>query len=66
MPKYLIISRYCFIQFANEKEARAGFEKGKTLKISGMPVDVLYARIRKGSGYHLSLEIFLMIFFHVC
>ncbi|CAG9540278.1 unnamed protein product [Cercopithifilaria johnstoni] len=39
---------YCFVQFANEKEARAAFEKGKTLKINSMPVDVLYARIRKG------------------
>ncbi|EJW86198.1 hypothetical protein WUBG_02892, partial [Wuchereria bancrofti] len=39
---------YCFVQFGDEKEARAAFEKGKTLKISGVPVDVLYARIRKG------------------
>ncbi|OZC10668.1 hypothetical protein X798_02417, partial [Onchocerca flexuosa] len=39
---------YCFVQFGNEKEARAAFEKGKTLKINGIPVDVLYARIRKG------------------
>ncbi|VDK82168.1 unnamed protein product [Litomosoides sigmodontis] len=39
---------YCFVQFGNENEARAAFEKGKTLKISGVPVDVLYARIRKG------------------
>jgi hypothetical protein len=35
-----------FVQFANEVDARAAFEKGKSLKIGGVPVDVFYARFK--------------------
>ncbi|VDM37723.1 unnamed protein product [Toxocara canis] len=39
---------FCFVKFDNVKDARAAFEKGKMLKIGGAPVDVLYARLKKG------------------
>ncbi|VDN00743.1 unnamed protein product [Thelazia callipaeda] len=43
-------NKFCFVQFSDEKEAREAFEKGKTLKVGGAPVDVLYARMRKSDG----------------
>ncbi|VDN56361.1 unnamed protein product [Dracunculus medinensis] len=42
------IFRFCFVTFANEADAKAAFDKGKSLKIGGQPVDVFYARIKKG------------------
>lgn len=39
--------RCCFVKFDDEKQAKAAFEKGKTLRIGGVPVDVLYARLGK-------------------
>jgi len=41
------LKSFCFVSFATEADAKAAFEKGKSLKIAGHPVDVLYARMRK-------------------
>lgn len=46
-----MFSRFCFVKFDNAKDARAAFEKGRTLKIGGAPVDVLYARLKKGACF---------------
>lgn len=42
---------YCFVQFGSVEDALDGFLKGKSLTVAGAPVDVLYARVRKGSGF---------------